>query len=163
VIRAEEPGTGPRGPGFAGGAAMNMAECLEIMPLGLSHRIYPDGRAVVTVHGELDAATVDQAYDYVRRVVDGRGRHISLDLAGLSFCDARGLRALVRIAAYARAAGREFRLVSPRPSLLKIMRITGVDASFPELRKPTPGPGMAGTGVSAITHRSGGAAGTAGS
>lgn len=128
------------------------------MPLGLSHRIYPDGRAVVTVHGELDAATADQAYDYVRQIIDGRGRHISLDLAGLSFCDARGLRALMRIAAHARATGRELRLVAPRPSLLKIMRITGVDASFPELRKPTTRPGMAGTGVSAIPHRSGGPA-----
>jgi anti-sigma B factor antagonist len=137
VIRAEEPGTGPRGPGFASEAAMDAAECLKIMPLGLSHRIYPDGRAVVTVHGELDTATADQAYDYVRQVIDGRGRYISLDLAGLSFCDARGLRTLMRIAAHARAAGREFRLVAPRPSLLKIMRITGVDASFPELQRST--------------------------
>ena len=160
VIRAEGPGTGPRGPGFASDAAMNAAEYLEIMPLGLSHRIYPDGRAVVTVHGELDAATADQAYDYVRQIIDGRGRYISLDLAGLSFCDARGLRALMRIAAHARAAGRELRLVAPRPSLLKIMRITGVDANFPELQKPTARPGMAGTGVSAAPHRSGGPAGT---
>lgn len=134
---------------------MNAAERLEIVPLGLSHRIYPDGRAVVTVHGELDAATADQAYDYVRQVIDGRGRYISLDLAGLSFCDARGLRALVRIAAYARAAGRELRLVAPRPPLLKIMRITGVDAGFPELRKPATRPGMAGTGGSAVPRRTG--------
>jgi anti-sigma B factor antagonist len=134
---------------------MNAAECLEIMPLGLSHRIYPDGRAVVTVHGELDAATADQAYDYVRQVIDGRGRYISLDLAGLSFCDARGLRALVRIAAYARAAGRGLRLVAPRPPLLKIMRITGVDADFPELRKPATRPGMAGPGGTAVPRRTG--------
>jgi anti-sigma B factor antagonist len=162
VIRAEEPGTGPRGPGFASDAARNAAECLEIVPLGLSHRIYPDGRAVVVIHGELDAATADQAYDYVRQVIDRRARYISLDLAGLSFCDARGLRALVRIAACARAADRELRLVAPRPPLLKIMRITGVDANFPELREAATRPGMAGTGGSAVPHRPGRPAGAAG-
>jgi anti-sigma B factor antagonist len=124
---------------------VNEAGDLGIVPLGLTHRIYPDGCAVVVIRGELDAATADQACDYVRQIIDRAGGHVSVDLAGLSFCDARGLRTLVRIAAHARAAGRQLSLASPRPKILKIMRITGVDACFPELCQPGTRPDTAGT------------------
>jgi anti-sigma B factor antagonist len=124
---------------------VNGAAALEIVPLGLSHRIYPDGRAVAEIRGELDAATAEQAYDYVRQIIDRASGDVRVDLAGLSFCDARGLRALVRIATHARAAGRALTLESTRPPILKIMRITGVDAMFPELRQPGPRPDTAGT------------------
>jgi anti-anti-sigma regulatory factor len=40
---------------------------------------------------------------------------------------------LARIARHARQAGRQLSLTSARPSLLKIMRITGLDRAFPEL------------------------------
>jgi anti-sigma B factor antagonist len=137
VICAQGSGRGPAG-----------AAALEIVPLGLTHRIYPDGSAVVVIRGELDAATADQAYDYAHQIIDRASGHVRVDLAGLSFCDARGLRALVRIGTHARATGRPLSLVSTRPSILKIMRITGVDAMFPELRQPGPRPDTAGTGHS---------------
>ncbi len=137
MICAQGSGRGPAG-----------AAALEIVPLGLTHRIYPDGSAVVVIRGELDAATADQAYDYAHQIIDRAGGHVRVDLAGLSFCDARGLRALVRIGTHARATGRPLSLVSTRPSILKIMRITGVDAMFPELRQPGPRPDTAGTGHS---------------
>jgi anti-anti-sigma regulatory factor len=40
---------------------------------------------------------------------------------------------LARSARYARQKGRQLALASARPSLLKIMRITGLDRAFPEL------------------------------
>jgi anti-sigma B factor antagonist len=104
--------------------------------LGLTHRIYPDGRAVAVIRGELDAATADQAQDYIRQVIDRSRGPVCLDMAGLTFCDARGLRTLVGVAAHARKAGRKLSLAAPRPAIVKIMRITGVDANFPELRRP---------------------------
>jgi anti-sigma B factor antagonist len=109
-------------------------ECLATVPLGLTHRIYPDGHAVAVIRGELDAATAEAAQQYVRQVVERSSGPVSLDLAGVSFCDARGLRALVGMAACARTAGRRLRLTGTRPGIIKIMRITGVDANFPELR-----------------------------
>jgi len=115
---------------------MGAAGILPIVPVGLTHRIYPDGRAVAAVSGELDAATADQAYDYVRRVFDRSRGPVCLDLAGLTFCDARGLRTLVRVAAHARETARQLTLSGTRPGILKVMRITGVDANFPELRRP---------------------------
>ena len=56
-----------------------------------------------------------------------------MDLSGLTFCDASGLGMLARIARHAREAGRQLMLTSARPSLLKIMRLTGLDRAFPEL------------------------------
>ena len=50
--------------------------------------------------------------------------------AQMHFCDAKGLAALVRMARYAEQKGRPFRLASPSPSLIKIMRITGLDRRF---------------------------------
>ena len=105
--------------------------------LGLTHRIYPDGQAVAVISGEMDAATADRAQEYVRQVINRSRGPVRIDLAGVSFCDARGLRALVGVAAHARAMGRRLSLVAPRPAIVKIMRITGVDANFPELAQPS--------------------------
>jgi anti-anti-sigma factor len=45
----------------------------------------------------------------------------------VAFCDACGLGALIRIAAYAERAGRRLELLRPSRALTRIMRITGVD------------------------------------
>jgi len=98
--------------------------------LELSHRISPAGEAVVAIGGELDIATAELAVRYVRQVTDQHRGPVIVDLAALSFCDAGGLGALLRMAGYAEQAGCPFRLASPRPSLVKIMRITGLDRRF---------------------------------
>jgi anti-sigma B factor antagonist len=108
----------------------------EPAQLELSCRPGPDGYQVVSVSGELDIATAEQAYSYISEVIDGRSPGpdaVTVDLSGLTFCDASGLGVLARIARHAREAGRQLMLTSARPSLLKIMRITGLDRAFPEL------------------------------
>ena len=107
---------------------------LESAQLELSSRTGADGYQVVTVTGELDIATAEQAYTYISGVIDDRTAPVSVDLGGVTFCDASGLGVLARIARHARQAGRQLRLTSARPSLMKIMRITGLDRAFPELR-----------------------------
>ena len=155
IHRARGSDSGPTGPqrdaaasaaarlraGGPTGAGQNEArtaapDCAPAISLGLTHSIYPDGEAVAVISGELDAATADRAQEYVRQVIDRSRGPVRIDLAGVSFCDARGLRTLVGVAAYARAAGRRLSLVAPRPAIVKIMRITGVDANFPELAQP---------------------------
>jgi len=110
----------------------------EAVQLGLSCRTGSDGNQVVSVTGELDIATADQAYAYISEVIDSWPTVVSVDLSGLTFCDASGLGVLAKIARHARQAGRQLRLTSARPSLLKIMRLTGLDGVFPELRSPVP-------------------------
>jgi anti-sigma B factor antagonist len=110
----------------------------EAVPLELSRRTGPDGNQVVSMTGELDIATAEQAYAYISEVIDSWPTMVSVDLSGLTFCDASGLGVLARIARHARQAGRQLKLTSARPSLLKIIRLTGLDGVFPELRSPVP-------------------------
>ena len=113
--------------------AVITAELVEPVQLELSCRTGANGYQIVSVTGELDIATAEQAYSYISEVIDGRPAPVTVDLSGLTFCDASGLGALARIARHARQAGRQLMLTSARPSLVKIMRITGLDRAFPEL------------------------------
>jgi anti-sigma B factor antagonist len=110
------------------------AQRVEHVQLELSCRTEEDGSQVISVTGELDIATAEQAYTYISDVIDCWPAPVSVNLAGLTFCDASGLGALARVARHAREAGRPLTLLSARPSLVKIMRITGLDRTFPELR-----------------------------
>jgi anti-sigma B factor antagonist len=118
--------------------------------LGLSRQETADGYQVVSVTGELDIATAQQAYAYISDVIDHGRTPVSINLAGVTFCDASGLGVLAKIAAKAKEAGRQLRLTSARPSLLKIMRITGLDNVFPELGIPALGTAL---GTPALAHR----------
>jgi anti-sigma B factor antagonist len=109
------------------------AKRVEPVQLELSCRTGANGYQIVSVTGELDIATAEQAYSYISEVIDGRPAPVTVDLSGLTFCDASGLGALARIARHAREVGRQLMLTSARPSLLRIMRITGLDRAFPEL------------------------------
>ena len=80
--------------------------------------------------GELDIASAEQAVSYVRDVIDHRRGPVIVNLAALAFCDARGLAALVRMARYAEQSDCPFQVTSPSPSLVKIMRITGLNRRF---------------------------------
>ena len=99
-------------------------------PLELSHRICPTGEAVVDLDGELDILTAELAVGYVRDLVDRHRGPVTVNLTALTFCDAQGLTALVRMARHAEQNGCPFRLASPSPSLVKIMRITRLDRRF---------------------------------
>jgi len=113
------------------GATIDVAQAMQ---LELASQVTTDGRATVQMRGELDIATADQAYAYLRDVVDSRDGPVTVNLAELTFCDAAGLGVLARVAGYARRSGRSLRLTAARPSLLRIMRITGMDQAFPEVR-----------------------------
>ena len=123
-----------------GGSETSVITATRVEPvqLELSCRTDDDGSQVISVRGELDIATAEQAYTYISDVIDCWPAPVSVDLTGLTFCDASGLGALARIARHAREAGRQLRLISARPSLLKIIRITGLDRTFPELLPAAP-------------------------
>jgi anti-anti-sigma factor len=99
-------------------------------PLELTHRVLDAGGAAVELGGELDAATADAAFGYVREVIDHCGGPVVVGLAGVRFCDARGLHALVRMARYAEQAHCPFRVTSPSPRLTQLMQITGLGERF---------------------------------
>lgn len=113
------------------GATTDFAQAMQ---LELAYSSAADGSATVSARGELDIATADQAYVYLRDVVDSQRGPLTVNLAELTFCDAAGLGALAKLAGHARQAGRELKLAAARPSLVRIMRITGMDQTFPEVR-----------------------------
>jgi anti-anti-sigma factor len=76
--------------------------------------------------GRTELAT-EAAVSYVTGIIDHHHRPVVVNLTGLRFCDTRGLSALLRMASYAKQAGCPFMLASPNPSLIKLMRITGLD------------------------------------
>jgi anti-anti-sigma factor len=87
----------------------------------------PDDRTqILSVRGELDLATADNLYRRGRTAIGRHARLLLLDLTGLSFCDACGLSALVRIANEADAAGCAYGLIAPQPLVVKMLRITGL-------------------------------------
>ena len=92
--------------------------------------------------GELDIASAELAVSYVRDVIDRHRRPVIADLTALAFCDARGLAALVSMAGYAEQRGCTFELTSPSQSLVKIMRITGLDRRFLAFQVPEKAVGL---------------------
>jgi anti-anti-sigma factor len=93
----------------------------------LSCRELADGSAAVSIRGELDLASADRTVRFVTEIIDRHEGTVSADLSGLTFCDACGLGALIRIAAHAERAGRALELTKPSRAVTRIMRITGVD------------------------------------
>ena len=124
----------PEGENGNMGATVDFPHALQ---LELAYQVAGDGKATVRVTGELDIATADQAYAYMRDVVDSQAGPVTMNLAELTFCDAAGLGVLARVAGYAKRSGRSLKLTAARPSLLRIMRITGMDEAFPEVRTPS--------------------------
>src|ERR1700744_3464383 len=116
--------TAPDGGNGEMGAVINLTHALQ---LELAYQVAADGKATVKVRGELDIATADQAYAYLRDVVDNQNGPVMMNLSELSFCDAAGLGVLARVAGHARRAGRSLKLTAARPSLLRIMAITRMD------------------------------------
>ena len=113
------------------GAAVDLTQTLQ---LELAYQVAADGKATVQMRGELDIATADQAYTYLRDIVDSQDGPVLMNLSELSFCDAAGLGVLARVAGHARRCGRSLKLTAARPALLRIMALTGMDEAFPEVR-----------------------------
>ena len=81
---------------------------------------------------ELDLLTCEGVFADGCAAIARSARLLLLDLTGLSFCDARGLSAFVRIANHADAAGcGYFGLIAPRPPVAKVLRISGLDSRMP--------------------------------
>ena len=86
---------------------------------------------IVPVPGELDLATADSLAEQGHAAIARHPWLLLLDLTGLSFCDARGLGAFVRIANQADPAGCCYGLIGPQPQVAKMLRISGLNRRLP--------------------------------
>ncbi|GIF22709.1 anti-anti-sigma factor [Actinoplanes tereljensis] len=89
----------------------------------------PSAVAVVTgdlltirLTGEIDLATATPLGDRLQNMVaTSPARHVVVDLAGVDFCDAAGVRTLVSLATTATGHGGSFRLHGARPHIVWLL------------------------------------------
>jgi anti-anti-sigma factor len=80
----------------------------EPAAIELSNRVRPGGEVVVVLDGELDIVSAEMAVSHVRDAIDRCPGPMVVDLTALTFCDAQGLGALLRIAGYTERAAASF-------------------------------------------------------
>jgi anti-anti-sigma factor len=81
--------------------------------------------ACVTVAGELDMVSVGVLEHAVAdALADPADTAVELDLAGVSFMDSTGLRALLSARRRADAAGRRLRVVGAGPAVRRVLHLT---------------------------------------
>ena len=88
------------------------------------------GIEILRAPEELDLATAD-GLAAQGCAIAVHARLLLLDLTSLSFCDARGLSAFVRIANQAEGAGCRLALIAPQPPVAKVLRICRLDQRLP--------------------------------
>jgi anti-sigma B factor antagonist len=90
-----------------------------------------DGRAYLTLRGELDLATAPELEQLVNERLDS-GQEVVVDLRALEFMDSSGIRVLV--AAHARAGRGGIRVIVVRPApssaVAKIVEVSGLDGEL---------------------------------
>jgi anti-anti-sigma factor len=88
------------------------------------------GHTVLVVGGDLDIATTAALRDEIVKILAATTTPVIIDLSGVSFCDASGLALLVGAQRRAQLDGRTVVLAGPRPNVLKLLHITGLDRTF---------------------------------
>lgn len=88
------------------------------------------GHTVIAIRGELDIATTADLRNRILTGLKDTATPVIIDLSGVSFCDASGLALLVGTQRRARLHGVTVVLAAPRPSVRKLLRITGLDRAF---------------------------------
>ncbi|MFI1166949.1 STAS domain-containing protein [Streptomyces sp. NPDC020801] len=97
------------------------------------------GGTMMGVFGELDLFTSDELGTVVQECLQDRPARLVLDLAGVSFCDAAGLNALVRGKNRAAQVGTDFVVTGVKaPTLVRVLAVTGLDALFGLRQGPAP-------------------------
>lgn len=95
---------------------------------------YHDDRALLTLRGELDAIASLQLRWRANEALAAGCHHISVDLTGLTFIDAAGLGALVRLRRTVQHYGGSLTLVGFGATFLRACRLAGLPESFFEPR-----------------------------
>ncbi|MFE3071425.1 STAS domain-containing protein [Streptomyces sp. NPDC059247] len=95
-----------------------------------------DGTTVAALRGELDLVLVR----HLRPELDALVREsdaLTLDIRGLTFCDATGLGLLAHCAGCVRRSGAHWRLVCDQPSILRLIRLAALgDLLSPQTELP---------------------------
>ena len=147
------------------GAPVPRAWCLVVAPfpggtVRLKMAVKPGGHVVVALSGEFDIATAPAARDLLAELASAGVTGITVDLGGLTFVDAAGLRVLADASRAGRCLPGGFRLVAVPARVVRLLRLTGLDRHLAVFPVP---PGsrhrrIRAAPLAAVTGTSGGAA-----
>jgi len=85
-------------------------------------------RAVVKLPAEIDMTNADSVVADLEGAFASQVTIVVADMTATTFCDSRGIRALVLAHKHAAAFGAELRLAVPSASVLRVMGLLGADA-----------------------------------
>jgi anti-anti-sigma factor len=88
-----------------------------------------DGVTLVTVTGDLDIYTHERLRVLVKDDA-AQTPHTVVDLGGVGFLDSTGVGAIVVLHRATQARGADLRLVTAASSILRLLKITGLDQSI---------------------------------
>ncbi|MWA05585.1 anti-sigma factor antagonist [Actinomadura sp. LD22] len=84
---------------------------------------------LIALSGELDIASTPSLRERLHAALIDTGPYVVIDLSGVAFCDASGLALLID-ARRRVGPGRAVVLAAPRPQLLRLLHVTGLDRVF---------------------------------
>ena len=93
-------------------------------------------RAVLTLRGELDIATVPRLQDAVDAALAQGAAELVVDLRPLGFLDSSGLRQFIVLADRAREESFRLVLVRPEKAVLQVFQITRAEEHLPFVDEP---------------------------
>jgi anti-sigma B factor antagonist len=99
--------------------------------LNVSSRSQGD-HVIVTTAGEIDLYTAPRLQIDLAAIVDDAApaARIVIDMSGVEFCDSTGMNVLLSCLRQVRERGGELELAAPRPAVMKILQVTGLDSVF---------------------------------
>jgi len=85
---------------------------------------------VLAVRGEVDVYSAPDLHDELATLLESGAETVVVDLTEVGFLDSTGLGVLVTARAAAAAAGRALQIACDHERILKLFKITGLDAVF---------------------------------
>ena len=112
------------------------------MELNVSSRSQGD-HAIVIAAGEIDLYTAPRLHNELSAVIANAtpNSRIVVDMSGVDFCDSTGMNVLLSCLRQVRERGGELKLAAPRPAVMKILQVTGLDSVFTIDAQPAVLPG----------------------
>ena len=86
---------------------------------------------VLALVGEIDLYTAPRLQSELTSALsDGKPTQIVVDMSGVEFCDSTGMNVLLAAHRAATERGGQLALAAPRPSVRKILEVTGLQSVF---------------------------------
>jgi len=115
---------------------------VRAVELNVSSRSHGD-HAIVIAAGEIDLYTAPRLHTALSAVIAKATpkSRVTVDMSAVEFCDSTGMNVLLSCLRQVRERGGELELAAPRPAVMKILQVTGLDSVFTIDSQPAVLPG----------------------